>query len=118
MSNLDADIRAANELGLSYGYYMASKYDPSVLRASPTIHQKKKRHHERRYTDQQLFQLWQEGKNDIEIGKAVGVSRQLIQRWRDQMELPTTFNSTIDTQKYRLATLQDGTPIVIQTDEL
>ena len=73
----------------------------------------KKRKRKKRYTDEQLFQLWQEGHTDEQIGQSVGVSRQFIQRWRDQLELPSTSKYRINTQKYRLSTLRDGTYIVI-----
>lgn len=113
MDQLDRDARAAKELGFpSYGYYIASKYDPYTAMATnePANH---KRRHKRRYTDEQIFLLWQEGKTDEQIGQVVGVSRQLIQRWRDQLELPSTSKYQIDTKKYRLTTLRDGTPVVI-----
>lgn len=117
MDQLDRDARAAKELGFpSYGYYIASKYDPFVPMASPAPSRKRRR--TRRYTDEQLFHLWQEGKTDTEIGNAVGVSRQCIQKWRDQLELPTLSKFTVNTQKYRLTTLPDGTYIVIINDEL
>ena len=114
--SLDEDIRAAQELGISYGYYIASKYDPSAPMAGSTPTRKRRRN--RRYTDEQLFLLWQEGKSDSEIGAAVGVSRQFIQQWRDHLELPSTYQSNVNTQKYRLAILPDGTYIVIINDEL
>lgn len=113
MDQLDRDARTAKELGFpSYGYYIASKYDPctAVATIEPANH---KRRRERRYTDEQLFLLWQEGKTDEQIGQVVGVSRQFIQRWRDQLELPSTSKHRIDTKKYRLTTLRDGTPVVI-----
>lgn len=114
MSQLDLDVRAAKELGYpSYGYYIAAKYDPTARMAASATESTKRKHRNRRYTDEQLFLLWQEGKSDEQIGKAVGVSRQLIQRWRDQMELPSTSKTRVDTKKYRLATLQDGTYIVL-----
>lgn len=117
MDQLDCDVRAAKELGFpSYGYYIASKYDPFVPMASPAPSRKRRR--TRRYTDEQLFLLWQEGKSDSEIGAAVGVSRQFIQQWRDQLELPSTYQSIVNTQKYRLTKLPDGTYIVILNDEL
>lgn len=117
MDQLDRDVRAAKELGFpSYGYYIASKYDPFVPMASPAPSRKRRR--TRRYTDEQLFLLWQEGKTDSEIGDAVGVSRQFIQKWRDQLELPSTSKFNVNTQKYRLTTLPDGTYIVILSDEL
>ena len=112
MSQLDRDIRAADAIGLSYGYYIALFYDPAQkAMAAPTI--KQKRYGPNRYTDEQLFLLWQEGKTDEQIGQAVGVSRQFIQRWRDQLELPSTSKISVNTKKYRLTTLRDGTYIVI-----
>ena len=117
MSNLDADVRAANELGLSYGYYKALSYDPvtNSTMAAPTINPK--RYGPMRYTDEQLFRLWQEGYTDEQIGAAAGVSRQYIQRWRDQLELPSTSKFPVDTKKYRLTTLRDGTYVVVNSDE-
>ena len=111
MSKLDEDIRAADALGISYGYYIALFYDPYAAMADPEP--KVKRRRTRRYTDEQLFRLWQEGYTDEQIGQAVGVSRQFIQRWRDQLELPSTSKYRIDTKKYRLTTLRDGTYIVL-----
>ena len=111
MSTLDENIKAAKEMGLSYGYYKALTYDPSAPMASPAP--PKRQHRKKRYTDEQLFQLWQEGRTDEQIGQAVGVSRQFIQRWRDQLELPSTSKFHVNTKKYRLTTLRDGTYIVI-----
>ena len=112
MSQLDHDIRAADAMGISYGKYIAKSYDPYAAMAAKNP-QVKKRRRSRRYTDEQLFRLWQEGKTDEQIGQAVGVSRQFIQRWRDQLELPSTSKFRVNTQKYRLTTLRDGTYIVI-----
>ena len=56
----------------------------------------------RRFTDSQAFALWQAGKSDAEIGKLLGVSRQMICKWRDNMELPATFKQDIDPSQYRL----------------
>ena len=111
MSQLDLDIRAADAMGISYGKYIALNYDPDAPMANPCTATKKRR--KRRYTDDQLFRLWQEGYTDEQIGQAVGVSRQYIQRWRDQLELPSTSKFCVNTQKYRLTTLRDGTYIVI-----
>ena len=104
MSKLDEDIRAADAIGISYGYYIARSYDPYAAMATPgsTNH---KRRRTRRCTDEQLFQLWQEGYTDEQIGAVVGVSRQFIQRWRDQLELPSTSKFRVNTQKYRLTTI-------------
>ena len=112
MSRLDEDIRAADAMGISYGYYIARSYDPYAAMAVPAPTKQKNRR-KRRYTDEQLFRLWQEGYTDEQIGAAVGVSRQFIQRWRDQLELPSTSKFHVNTQKYRLTTMRDGTYIVI-----
>lgn len=114
MSQLDEDIRAAAELGFSsYGKYIAWKYEN---RCAMVVPPRKKRHNNyrpRRFTDPEAFTLWQSYMTDAEIGKTLGVSRAYIQRWRDQLELPSTSILCINTQKYRLATLRDGTYIVI-----
>lgn len=115
MSQLDRDIRAADAMGISYGKYKALTYKPSETMPAPA--KKQKRHRQRKFTDAEAFQLWQQNKTDEEIGSILGVSRAYIQRWRDQLELPSTTRFPIDTKKYRLAHMQDGTPIVIN-DEL
>ena len=114
MNRLDEDIRAADAMGISYGKYIALSYDPDAAMAGTSIFTK--RYGPNRYTEEQIFRLWQERYTDEQIGHAVGVSRQYIQRWRDQLELPSTSKFCVNTQKYRLTTLQDGTYIVI-TDE-
>ena len=111
MSRLDDDIRAADAMGISYGNYIALFYDPYAAMAGPVICPK--RYGPNRYTDEQIFRLWQEGKTDEAIGQVVGVSRQYIQRWRDQLELPSTTKVRVNTQKYRLTAMRDGTPVVI-----
>ena len=112
MNQLDIDARAANEMGISYGKYRALiQESPATMAAFP----KKKRQNRRprKFTDEQAFSLWQDHKTDAEIGSTLGVSRAYIQRWRDQLELPSTSKNDIDTKKYRLAELQDGTAVVI-----
>ena len=115
MSQLDLDVRAAHALGISYGKYKAMTYDPAAPMATPR--KKKSNHKPRKFTDQQAFQLWQQRMTDAEIGSTLGVSRAYIQRWRDHLELPSTSKIRIDTKKYRLAALQDGTTIVIKIDD-
>lgn len=117
MSQLDEDIRATTDLGFpSYGKYIAWKYETGGTMAAPP--KKKKRHSQRprKFTDQQAFTLWQSHKTDAEIGSALGVSRAYIQRWRDQLELPSTSKDRINTKKYRLSQLEDGTCIVLEDD--
>lgn len=115
MSKLDEDIRAADAMGISYGYYIALSYDPYAAMATPEPTRPRRRR-TRRYTDEQLFRLWQEGYTDEQIGQSVGVSRQYIQRWRDQLELPSTSKFRINTKKYRLTTMRDGTYIVVTSE--
>lgn len=117
MSKLDQDIRAADALGISYGYYKARTYIPTALMAPPSK-KKQRKFPERRFTDEQAFALWQAGKSDTEIGAIVGVSRQTIQKWRDVLELPLTTKKFVDTQKYRLCKIRDGTYIVVHSDEI
>lgn len=114
MDQIEKDVIAATELGLSYGKYKALMYEPG--RASPTIKKKRTTHHTRKFTDKQAFSLWQDYMTDAEIGSTLGVSRAYIQRWRDHLELPSTSKTRIDTKKYRLAKLQDGTTIVLNED--
>lgn len=111
MSQLDLDIREADALGISYGKYKAMTYDPAAPMAAPA--RKRSNRKPRKFTDMQAFSLWQSYLTDEEIGSKLGVSRAYMQRWRDQLELPSTSKFRVNTQKYRLTTMQDGTYIVI-----
>lgn len=71
----------------------------------------------RRFTDSEAFELWQHGYTDAQIAEILGVSRQRIQTWRDDIELPSTAKHNIDTKKYRLAYMPDGTCYVICLEE-
>lgn len=85
----------------------------------PKMYRKPRRRNgakKRSFTDREAFALWQKGKTDAQAAEILGVSRQMIQRWRDIMELPSTAKNDVDTKKYRLAHLQDGTTICIKTD--
>lgn len=107
---------AARALGLSYGKYVAMLYDSS--RAAPTVNLRTQRKRPRKFDEQQAFTLWQRHMTDLEIAGLLGVSRGYIQEWRSQLELPSTAKKRIDTKKYRLTFLQDGTVVVIHSDEL
>ena len=115
MNQLDMDARKAREMGVTYGQYKAMTYDPTATMAPPQPPKRRKR--ERKFTDAQAFTLWQANMTDAEIGKTLGVSRAYIQRWRDQLELPSTSKTNINTKKYRLAALQGGTTIVIHEND-
>lgn len=109
MATLVQDNAMARSMGLTYGKYKAliheKERDSAPPPPKPTEKVVKSR---RRYTDEQAFTLWQEGKNDCEIAAVLGVSRQIIQRWRDTMELPSTAKGDIDTGKYRLVKTAKG----------
>ena len=110
-------VIAAEALGLSYGKYVASLYDSS--RAAPSVDIRKRRHSSRKFDEQQAFSLWQQYMTDLEIAKALGVSRGYIQEWRSQLALPSTSTAKkpINTKKYRLTFLRDGTPIILREDD-
>lgn len=106
MASLADENRIARSMGLTYGKYKALIYQKEhEVEPSPRRHTRKSR---RRYTDEQAFALWQSGKNDCEIGRELGVSRQIIQRWRDTMELPSTAKFDIETHRYHLVRTPAG----------
>ncbi len=82
-------------------------YNPTYPTGKQVSSKRKRR--EKRYTDKAAFELWQQGKNDVEIAAAFGVSRQNIQKWRDTLELPSTVSHYVDTKKYRLIETKYGT---------
>lgn len=113
MSDLSKNARTAAAMGLSYGRYKALTYNPDQEKNSPSKSRRKPKKG-KRYSEQEAFKLWQEGKTDEEIASVFGVSRTLIQRWRDTMELPSTSKRRIDTKKYRLVQNPDGTYVVLK----
>lgn len=116
MSQLDRDIRAADEMGISYGYYIALSYDPYQAMAAPE--RKKKRGPARKFSDEQAFALWKRGKNDTAIAVELDVSQQTITNWRRTLELPHLSQSRANPTKYRLAYLPDGTCVAVHIDEI
>ena len=109
--SISDDERAARAMGLSYGQYKALSYDPTQITTQAI--NRRSRAKTKHYKDEDAFRLWQLGMTDAEIAAACGVSRALIQKWRDHLELPSTARNPVDTKKYRLAQLQDGTYIVL-----
>lgn len=81
------------------------------MKNSPEKHPRKQR--PRRFSDQQAFELWQKYMTDAEIAKALGVCRSRIQAWRDVMELPSTARARVDTKKYHLTKMRDGTVAIL-----
>ena len=118
MSRLDDDIRAAGKMGITYGKYKSLTYRPENTQGHTDPQKRKSKRKQRRFTDNEAFQLWQAGYPDSKIGKTLGVSAALIQRWRDQLELPSTYKYDIDTKKYRLDFLRDGTAVVLREDDV
>ena len=57
----------------------------------------------KKYDDETAFRLWQQGRIDREIAAVFGVSRTIIQRWRDTLELPSTVTYPwLNTRAWRL----------------
>ncbi len=114
VGTLADDNKIAKSMGLSYGKYKALIREGERRISAPPCEQSKES--KRQYTDEQAFALWKAGKNDCEIGKALGVSRQAIQKWRDTMELPSNFKSDIDTENYRLIKTPNGMFVIYGED--
>lgn len=113
VSELSNDEAAARAMGLSYGNYKARMYNCSTIAPKkPGKGPQKAQKRKKKYDDARAFELWQEGKTDAEIASVFGVSRTIIQRWRDVLELPSTSKQKIDTRKYHLETDQDGVFVV------
>lgn len=116
MSELAKDAAAARALGLSYGEYKAMQYLRGESPQEATRGPQKPQKSLKRYDDREAFKLWQEGKTDAQIASALGVSRTIIQRWRDVLELPSTHKKMINTKKYRLEKNRDGSLIAVKDD--
>ena len=116
MGTLVEENRIARSMGLTYGKYKALIYEKERKMAPPPPPKQVERSR-RRYTDEEAFALWKAGKNDCEIGAVLGVSRQIIQRWRDTMELPSTAKNDIDTEKYHLVKTPKGMFVIIGDGE-
>ena len=108
MLTLEEANRKARAMGLTYGQYEALMYQKEHDHTAPSSSKKPTKPSRRRYTDEEAFALWQAGKNDCEMGHILGVSRQVIQKWRDTMELPSTVKSDIDTENYHLVKTSKG----------
>lgn len=118
MSQLDEDVRAARILGFpSYGKYIAAKYEGRVPMSIPPSDPPQRKKRPQKFSDAEAFRLWQDRMTDAQIANMLGVSRVRIVQWRDQLELPSTRKTPVDTQKYRLAQLQDGTAIILNSDQ-
>lgn len=102
MSELSEDNAIARSMGLTYGEYRALTSKQELRIAAPKIPPKKAKTKKKRYSDDAAFLLWQQGKTDAQIGAELGVSRAIIQRWRDNLELPSNSKTIIDTSKYHL----------------
>lgn len=104
MSELSEINKRARDCGLSYGEYISLYRSTPKPQKPPTNPPKSKK----RYSDEAAFALWQAGKSDAQIGSELGVSRAIIQRWRDTLELPSNSKSQTDTSKYKLIQTEDG----------
>lgn len=114
MNDLAKDEAAARALGLSYGQYRAKIYMSQQKPIQATVSHTEARKRAKKYDDREAFALWQAGRTDAEIASAFGVSRTIIQRWRDVLELPSIAKTKIDTKKFRLTKNESGTFIVLR----
>ena len=107
------DAKEARAQGLSYGQWrlMQPKKGHEQAQTPPPKNRKTKK-----YTDELLFELWQQGKTDAEIGAIVKVSRAMIQKWRSNMELPSTSQSGVDPWEYSLIETEYGIYAVTEDD--
>lgn len=69
------------------------------------------------FTDRAAFELWQKGMTDAQVAAILGVSRQMIQRWRDRLELPTLADTNLDAKKFRLVETQYGCYVVHEEND-
>lgn len=111
------ELAEAKKMGLSYGKYKALMYITNKA-APPKAAglRKTDRRKQKKYSDHAAFRLWQQGKLDAEIAAELGVCRSLVQKWRETLELPSTARKAVDTKKYRLCKMEDGTFFAIFED--
>ena len=112
MDMLAKENMLARSMGLTYGMYKAKIYEKERRLVDVPAQPEQTKKSRRKYTDEEAFALWQAGKNDCEIGAALGVSRQAIQKWRDAMELPAIGKNNINTQNYHLIKTKRGTFVI------
>ena len=115
---LSEDARAATAMGLTYGKYKALTYKPTPY--TPTEEKRlispQKKHKPKKYTDEAIFTLWQQGLPDTKIAEKFGVTKQTIQKWRDIMEVPSIPQP--ERQKYRLVDTEYGLYVLSPDDEI
>lgn len=51
----------------------------------------KRRDHRRKIDDRKAMRLYQEGKNDVEMGEALGVRQESVRLWRKRMGLKSQY---------------------------
>ena len=109
---LSEDARAATAMGLTYGKYKALKYAHQSENKPQNPPKSPKRKHQR------IFELWQQGKSDAEIGEIVGLARPTIQKWRSTMEIPPANKCKISREEYTLIETDYGPFVVLKSDLL
>ena len=114
---LEEEVKAAAAMGLSYGKYRAlmDTAENTANKKDPIPARKKRK---KRYADDKIFKLWQQGKTDAEIAAILGSSRSMIQKWRDNMEIPSVSTKGICREKYRLVETEYGLYVLQPGDEL
>lgn len=116
MDELTRIVLEARARGLSYGQFVATIHERKrkPKPAAPTVWEKRRKGQRRKqWSEVVAFQLWQMGRCDREIAKVLGVSRQIIQRWRTLLELPDLYSfPSIDPARYRFVRLPHGTTVL------
>lgn len=109
MTDLDRDVLAAKAAGLSYGQYQAMRAEQAQIPPrTPDRIRKKRPPKPKHYDDREVFRMWQARMSDRQIGASFGVSRTVIQRWRDRMEIPSLVTFPwISTEGFQLVRQDD-----------
>lgn len=115
---LSEDARAATAMGLTYGKYKALTYKPTpyIPTEEKRLISPTKKRSKKKYTDEEIFALWQQGLSDTKIAEKFGVTKQTIQKWRSLMEVPSIPLS--ERQKYRLVDTEYGLYVLSPDDEI
>ncbi len=106
---LNEDVRNAESMGLSYGYYKL--YQRMNGKTTPILPRGKINRALKTQSDITIFKMWQSGHTDTEIANTIGVSRQRITSWRNKRSLPCQKeieSKKIDTTDYHIMKDRDG----------
>jgi len=88
------------------GTALRAQPQPVVLQGSsprkkPKTEDRRRIHAGRKYDWAQFRALWEEGKNDREIARAIGCNPDTVQKWRHGAGLPPRYRPEIDRNRLR-----------------